>query len=178
MPNWLQKQFWTRIAKPAEDRALFQHLVSQPVSSILEVGIGVGHRMKQISKLVQLPADVEQLKYIGTDEFEAASDGQNHLSLKQAHQIAGSLGYKATLIPGDIQSAIPRVAHKMGTVDVIVADGSIDPLAPLNSFLGQWGNHIAHEGTMIFACAKRGSQLEAIAASTLLAVEEEYRKAA
>lgn len=177
MPNWLQKQYWTRIAKPAEDRALFQHLVSQPVGSILEVGIGLGQRMKQIAKLVELPAGVEHLKFIGTDEFEAASDSRNHLSLKQAHQIAGALGFKATLIPGDIQSAIPRVAHKMGAVDLIIADGCVDPRNPLNSFLGQWIDHVAHSETTIVASASRGDVLQCLKASNLT-TGQEYSRAA
>lgn len=177
MPNWLQKQYWTRIAKPAEDRALFQHLVSETVGSILEVGIGLGQRMKQIAKLAELPSNVEQLKYIGTDEFEAAADAKKHLSLKQAHQIAGSLGFKATLIPGDIQSAIPRVAHKMGAVDLIIADGYVDPTNPLDSFLGQWLGHLAHEKTMIIVSASRGDVLQCIAASSLMANQQVSRAA-
>ncbi len=115
-PSWLQKIYWTRFAKPVEDRELFKQLLSHPLSSILEIGVADGARMRRIAKLAQRSAGCEVLRYIGTDEFESAKDGKRHLSLKQAHQLAGQLGFKASLIPGDIHSAIPRVAHKLGSL--------------------------------------------------------------
>lgn len=158
-PSWLQKIYWTRFAKPVEDRELFKQLLSHPISSILEIGVGDGARMRRLAKLVQRTLDCEALRYIGTDEFESSKDGQRHLSLKQAHQLAAHLGFKASLIPGDVNSAIPRVAHKLGVSDMIIIDGGLDPVQPLANFLGSWLNRLAHQDTIILACQERGGPL-------------------
>ncbi len=158
-PSWLQKIYWTRFAKPVEDRELFKQLLSHPVSSILEIGVGDGARMRRLAKLAQRALGCEVLRYIGTDEFESAKDGQRHLSLKQAHQLATQLGFKASLIPGDITSAIPRVAHKLGASDMIIIDGGLNPTQPLANTLGSWLNRLAHQDTIILACQERGGPL-------------------
>lgn len=160
--SWLRKQYWMRFGQPVEERKLFEFLIKNPVRSILEVGIGNCQRMRRIAKLAQLPSGTEELRYVGTDEFEAAPDSANHLALKQAHQIAGSLGFKASLIPGDAAAAVPRVAHKMGTSDLIILDGGLDPRDPSSSTIAQWFNRLAHEETVVFACAKRGEELELV----------------
>ena len=157
--SWLQKLYWTRFSKPVEERELVKYLLAHPVRSLLEIGVGNGARMQRIAKLVQLPAGEEQLRYIGIDEFESASDGGQHLRLKEAHQLASVLGFKASLIPGNHASAVPRVAHKMGACDVIVIDGGLDPAAPMTGSIGPWLNHLMHDRSMVFACAQPGNAL-------------------
>ena len=117
--TWIQRVYWTRFSKPLSDRALVRQLIDKPIASLLEIGIGRGERMHRISQLVTLTAGCERLRYIGVDEFEAAKDGGTHMSLKTAHQLASQVGFKASLIPGDLQSAMPRVAHKFGASDLM-----------------------------------------------------------
>ncbi len=166
--SWYQKIYWTHFSKPVEDRALFRQVIENQVGSILEVGLGDGQRMQRIAKLWRQTGGQESLRYIGTDEFEAAQDGGKHLRLKQAHQFAAQLGLKATLIPGEVESAIPRVAHKMGTADLIIADGHLDPQNPLGGIVGSWLNHITHESTILLACAQRGRVLQVVDWQTAL----------
>ncbi len=174
-PNWLQKIYWTRFSKPIEERELFKQLISRPISSILEIGVGDGQRMRRMSKLVQPATGCEQVRYIGTDEFESAQDGRRHLSLKQAHQLAGQLGFKASLIPGDINSAIPRVAHKLGASDLLIIEGGINPAYPLASTLGSWLNRLAHSDSVVLACEEAGQPLQIV---DLQAIELPKRLAA
>ncbi len=166
-PSWLQKLYWTRFSKPVEQRALFKHLIVHPVASILEIGVGDGGGMQRIAKLVQLPAGVEQLRYIGIDEFESAQDHSRHLSLKQAHQLATQLGFKASLIPGDLKSAIPRVAHKMGASDLVIVNGGLNPQEPSMGFIGTWLNRLAHSESTVIGCEVGGQDLIAINTSNL-----------
>ena len=161
-PSWLQKIYWTRFAKPVEDRELFKQLLIHPLSSLLEIGVGDGARMRRIAKLVQLRAGCEALRYIGTDEFESALDSQQHLSLKQAHQLAGQLGFKASLIPGDVTAAVPRVAHKLGASDLLVINGGLDPQQPLAHPLGSWLNRLAHSESIVLACQQPGGALQLV----------------
>lgn len=157
-PSWLQKIYWTRFSKPTTERALFKHLIECPVRSILEIGVGDGSRMQRIANLVQLADDAEQLRYIGIDEFESASGGR-HLSLKQAHQLASQLGFKASLIPGDHSGAVPRVAHKMGASDLVIVDGGLNPQEPSVGIIGTWLNRLAHSQSTIIACDAVGGEL-------------------
>ena len=160
-PSWYQKIFWTHFAKPAGERSLYKYLLQHPVSSILEVGVGDGQRMRRLAKLATAP-DGAQVRYIGTDEFESAVDGCLHLTLKQAHQVAAQLGFKASLIPGDVQSAIPRVAHKLGASDLLIINGGLDLSDPTSGIVGSWLNRIAHQDSVIFSCENHGSPLQSV----------------
>ena len=157
--TWVQRVYWTRFSKPVSERELVRQLIDKPIASLLEIGVGRGERMQRIAQLVTLVEGVDRLRYIGVDEFEAASDRGSHLTLKAAHQLAAQAGFKASLIPGDIKSAMPRVAHKFGPSDLIVIDGGLDPAAPNTSAITPWLNRIAHENTIVLACATPGQPL-------------------
>ncbi len=161
--TWIQRVYWTRFSKPISDRELVRQLIDKPITSVLEIGVGLGERMHRIAQLVTLAAGTERLRYIGVDEFEAAKDGGKHLTLKAAHQLASQVGFKASLIPGDLKSAMPRVAHKFGASDLIVIDGGYDPGQPHASPITPWLNRIAHDTSVIFACAQPGQTLTMVA---------------
>ena len=144
-PNWLQKIYWSKFAKPVEERGLFSFLVNTPVQTVLEVGIGNGQRMKRIARLIQSQSG-EPIRYVGTDEFESGDSTRPHIPLKQAHQIAGRLGFKSSLIPGTDESALPRVAHKFGQSDLILVNTPIEANGPLST----WIEHLAHDRTTLF----------------------------
>lgn len=161
--NWFQRFYWQKLAKPVSDRELFRALLSKPISSVLQISVGDGARMKRIVELAQLTPGTEQLRYVGVDGFESAQDGGVHLTLKQAHQQATALGVRANLIPGDLKSAMPRVAHKIGPSDLVVIDGDFDPQSPLAGPIGQWLFHITHADTMMLACSVKGGALVRVA---------------
>lgn len=146
-PSWFQRIYWTHIAKPAQDRALFAFLISNPVDSILELNIGTGDRTKRVARLAQ-SASEETIRFVGTDEFESSQE-RPHIPLKQAHQVIGRLPYRSSLIPGDIASALPRVAHKFGTFDLIILNDGIEGSIEASP-LGTWLDRMAHEDTVLF----------------------------
>lgn len=154
--NWFQRFYWQRLAKPVAERELFRQLLAHPIASVLEVGVGSGERMGRLAQLVQLTSGTEQLRYVGVDGFESATDGRPHLTLKQAHQRAAQLGFRANLIPGDLKSAMQRVAHKFGSSDLVIIDGGVDPAAPDTGVVGQWIHHITHSRSIILACSEVG----------------------
>lgn len=161
-PSWFQKIYWSHFAKPVSERELAKYLLTHPVSSVLEIGVGDGSRLQRLAKLVQLEPGAQQLRYIGVDEFEAAQDGRHHLSLKQAHQLANQLGFKASLLPGTAPQAIARVAHKFGSSDLIIVDGGLDPDSPTSGELGSWMNRIAHSKSAIIACRQVGQPMKLV----------------
>lgn len=157
--NWFQRFYWQRMAKPVAERELFRQLLAKPIASVLEVGVGNGERMKRIAQLVQLAPNSTQLRYAGVDGFESAQDGTEHLTLKRAHQLATQLGLKASLIPGDLKTAMPRVAHKIGASDLVIVDGNFDMAKPLSGPVGQWLHHITHSSSVVLAAQHRGGIL-------------------
>ncbi len=161
--NWFQRFYWQKLAKPVSDRELFRALLSRPISSVLEISVGDGSRMKRIVQLAELTPGTEQLRYVGVDGFESARDDGIHLTLKQAHQQAAALGLRANLIPGDLKSAMPRVAHKIGASDLVIVDGDFDPQAPLAGPVGQWLFHITHANSLLLATNVRGGNLTRVA---------------
>lgn len=165
--SWLQKIYWSNFGKPVGDRALFRVLAKYEIGSVLEIGVGNGARMRRLAKLAQMPPGCECLRYVGTDEFEAAQDSRSHMSLKQAHQVAGRLNMKACLIPGDLSAAVPRVAHKVGASDLIIVDGGIDPESPLSGPVGPWLNRIGHATTILLGCCEPGQELIRVDSSLL-----------
>ena len=164
--SWLHRVYWSKFAKPIEQRALYRFLVHSPITSIVEIGVGDGTRMQRIAKLVNLPPGTEQLRYIGVDEFES-SQGRPYLSLKQAHRLAGQLGFKASLIPGPASLAIPRVAHKFSPSDLIIVDGGLDLNYPTAGPVGSWINRLAHNQSTIIASERPGGPLAMIDTSLL-----------
>jgi hypothetical protein len=164
--SWWQKLYWTRLAKPIEERSLFRFLVQHPITSVLEVGVGQGDRMKRIAKLANLASGADQLRYIGVDEFESAH-GRPFLTLKQAHRLATQLGFKASLIPGAPSQALPRVAHKFGPSDLIVIDGGIDLECPTSGPIGGWLNRLAHSHSTVIASHEVGGCLSVVGGNLL-----------
>lgn len=161
-PSWLQKFYWTRFAKPVQERQLFTQLLSRSFDSVLEIGVGDGARMQRIAKLIQGSGKTETVRYIGTDEFESAQDDGRHLSLKQAHQLAHQLGFKAWLIPGDVKAALPRVAHKFGASDLVIVNGGLSPTAPHEGLVGAWLDRLAHSESILLAAASHGDVLQLV----------------
>jgi hypothetical protein len=157
--SWLQKIYWTRFSKPVEERSLVRFLIDNPISSILEIGIGNGTRLQRISKLVNPSVGCAQVRYIGVDEFEGSPASREHLTLKQTHQLANQLGFKASLIPGIPAQAIARVAHKFGASDLIIIDGGIDLASPTSGVIGSWLNRLAHSTSTVLACNQPGQTL-------------------
>lgn len=164
--SWLQKLYWTRFAKPVEERALLRFLVHNTISSVLEIGVGDGGRMKRLAKLVHLAPNEQALRYIGVDEYES-SQGRPFLTLKQAHRLATQLGFKASLIPGNISLAIPRVAHKFGPSDLVIIDGGIDVGSPTQGIIGGWLNRLAHSQSTVIGCAQPGGTMQLISPQML-----------
>ena len=158
--SWYQKFYWSRWGKPTQELELFKYLISTPISSVLEIGVGDGSRMRRLARLVRLPAGCPALRYVGVDLFEAANDGKRHMSLKQAHQVATQLGFKATLVPGDARSGVGRAANKMAPSDLIICDGGIDSTEPHSVSWGVWLPRIAHDRTVLLGCSEAGGRLE------------------
>jgi hypothetical protein len=157
--SWTQRLYWRYFAKPASERALFLHVLQNPIASILEIGVGSGDRFKRMIPLCQKAEGVSQIRYAGVDPFESAEAGVAHLPLKQAHRMLAELGVKAHLIPGEAASAIARVANMVLPSDLIIIDGSWETNDSVSQSIQNWLPRLCHDHSTIFACNKQGEPL-------------------
>lgn len=157
--SWLQRLYWRYLSKPANERDLFLHVLENPISSILEIGIGSGERAKRVLPLCTKSEGVAQIRYAGVDPFESATAGQPHLNLKQAHRMLAELGVKAHLIPGEPQSALSRVVSLVQPSDLILIDGDWENGSDASKAIQTWLPRLSHSGTAIFASKSVGGPL-------------------
>ncbi|MDZ4851186.1 MAG: hypothetical protein SGI77_18010 [Pirellulaceae bacterium] len=172
--SWFQKLYWRYLSKPVENRALYQHVISQPVVAILEIGIGNGERLKQVLSLVTVRTDVAQLRYAGVDPFESGNPGDGHLRLKDVHRMLAEKNIKAHLIPGDAASSLARVAHSVLPSDLIIIDHGWNENSADGAALAQWLPRLAQVDSAIFARQNRDQAFSRVALPAPL----EFRKAA
>lgn len=149
--SWTKRFYWRYLSKPASERALFLHVLENPVASILEIGLGNGERFARVIPLCSKPNGVTQIRYAGVDPFESAQAGTPHLPLKTAHRNLAELGVKANLIPGDTIAAIARVANVVLPSDLVIIDGRWNSGDEISQAIHQWLPRLCHDHSTIFA---------------------------
>lgn len=149
--SWTKRFYWRYLSKPASERSLFLHVLENPVSSILEIGLGDGERFARVIPLCSKPEGVSQIRYAGVDAFESAPAGTPHLPLKTAHRKLAELGVKANLIPGDTIAAIARVANLVLPSDLVIVDGHWNTGDDVSQAIQQWLPRLCHDQSTIFA---------------------------
>jgi hypothetical protein len=176
--SWTQRLYWRYFSKPASERALFLHVLQNPIASILEIGVGSGERFRKVLPLCHKSEGVAQIRYAGVDPFESAATGVPHLPLKQAHRMLAELGVKAHLIPGEAASAIARVANMVLPSDLVIIDGHWESNDPVGQAIQNWLPRLCHDQSTVFACSKRGEPLVQQALPSSVTERSSLRRAA
>jgi hypothetical protein len=151
------------MSKPVSERELMIFVQENAIGSILEIGIGSGERVRRMLPLCRKAEGVAQIRYAGVDPFESAATGVPHMNLKGAHRMLAEFGVKAHLIPGEISSAIARVANTVLPSDLIIIDGEWASTSDAGKAMETWLPRLSHSGSTIFAATTRGSVLSRIA---------------
>lgn len=155
--SWTQKLYWTKLAKPAGDRELYRHLIHHPVESILQIGIGDGSRLRTVLDLSNAESSPSAIRFVGVDLFEGSPAGKPHLKLIDAHRLCAERGVKANLVPGELESALVRVAHNVQPCDLVI----VSDLASNNAkeSLARWLPRLVAEHGTVFAAKEAGVNL-------------------
>ena len=66
------------------------------------------------------------IRYTGVDEFDGRGEGQKKLKLIDVHRQLQSADAKTQLVPGNLQSAIARIANSHVRTDLIVISAGYD----------------------------------------------------
>jgi hypothetical protein len=165
--------YWRHFAKPASQRSLIRHLLEHPIGSVMEIGMGDGQRTRRVLELIQRSRPIETLRYVGVDLFESSEGVEPHLTLKQAHRMLSELGVKGQLIPGDVGTTLPRVAHSVQPCQLVIVDG-YDHLGASQT-LEHWLPRLVASGGQVFCSKLPGASLDSI---TVMAAVDAARRAA
>ena len=176
--SWIQRLYWRYFSKPVSQRELIQHVIENPLASLLEIGIGSGDRIKQVLRLCTLADGATQIRYVGVDAFESAEPGVPHINLKAAHRMLAEFGIKAHLIPGDPTNALARVAHTVLPSDLIIIDGSWGEDSLQGRAIADWLPRLCHSKSAIFAASEKGGMLQRVALPATAVEQSTFKRAA
>jgi hypothetical protein len=146
--SWWFRFRLLNLSKPASDRSLYRAVQGHPIRSVLEIGLGDGHRARTLIDWLGRQGNTSIARYGVIDLFETAPGG---MPLKETHKMLAGLGVKPMLVPGEPASALQRVVHTLGSVDLLVcADHWLEVQAsPMLS-------RVVHNKTLILAAASPG----------------------
>jgi len=117
---------WTKLSKPACDRAIYQKIKQLRARSIVEIGLGDGVRAERIVQIAQKFGPGETVKYTGIDLFDGRSEDQPPLKLIEMHKRLSSMGIKPQLVPGTVASSIQRIANSHTRTDLMIVSAGFD----------------------------------------------------
>lgn len=88
---------------------------SVKANTVLEISVGDGSRALAVMEAVE--KGNENVQYVAIDQFEMAG---GTVTLKQFHQSLRANGIRPQLFPETVQRGLIRVAHTIGTVDLVL----------------------------------------------------------
>ncbi|MDA7949974.1 MAG: hypothetical protein MPJ24_00670 [Pirellulaceae bacterium] len=114
-------------SKPTHQRVLYKYLLNNPLSSIVEIGLGNGESALETLNFIEYcqkkkwksrnPSD-RRLRYTGIDLFEMGK--KKNLTLKETYQKLRQTSAQIRLLPGTAQSVLPRYANTLLKIDLIL----------------------------------------------------------
>jgi hypothetical protein len=123
----LRSAYLLRFSQPAADRAVYQALAAQAVRAVVEVGIDPSGRTARLIEVASWHASVAPLKYTGIDLYDARPAALPRLTLKQAHATLRAAPARVQLVPGELHTALERVANELAGTDLLLISGHVDP---------------------------------------------------
>ena len=110
----------TWLSKPAPDRLIYKLIKRRSIRSIVEIGLGDGTRCSKLIAVAQKFNPDAKIKYTGVDLFDAREEGVEPLKLIEMHRKLNAVEAKTQLVPGDLGSALPRIANAHLRTDLVI----------------------------------------------------------
>jgi predicted O-methyltransferase YrrM len=116
------------LSQPAADRVIYRAIRRIKAKQIVECGMGIGQRAVRMIEMARMKRPDDDVSYTGIDLFEGRSsaDGPG-VTLKMAHRLLRGTGARVRLVPGDVGSALPRVANSLTGTDLMVISARQSP---------------------------------------------------
>lgn len=116
----------TMFAKPVCDRAIYKLIRKNKYRSFVEIGMHDGTRCHNMIRVAKKFGVSKNVRYTGVDQFDARGNAEQPLQLIEMHRSLKAVEAKTQLVPGDIQSAIARIANSHVRTDLIVISAGFD----------------------------------------------------
>jgi hypothetical protein len=135
--QFLRSSYLFYFSQPVAERSLLRAVSrnSEPIRSIVEIGVGTGARTRRLLEVVGWSAAGDTpLKYTGIDMFEGRPAGTPGMSLKEAFNKLKTPNVKMQFVPGDPYQALARTANMLTGTDLLVISAGLDE----NSLAKAW----------------------------------------
>lgn len=116
------------LSKPKAQRWLWRYIRRHRVANIVQFGVGDARKSRQLIEVAQRYAANGDVRYTGTDLFEAGSD-RVCLPLKEAHRRLAATGAKIRLVPGNPLAALRRTANALSGTQLLLISADTDEAA-------------------------------------------------
>lgn len=150
----------TRFGKPVEDRAVYSAIRSGKFRSIIEIGLGDGSRAEKLIQVANKFAVTGTIRYTGVDLFEAREEAQSKLSYREMHKRLSNMEAKVQLVPGDLASAITRIANSHVRTDLILISAGHDAEALAESWM--YFPRMLHAGSTVLIQRLSGQKFQSL----------------
>lgn len=116
----------TWLSKPAPDRLIYKLIKRRRIGSIVEVGLGDGTRCGKMIGVAKKFNPESRIKYTGVDLFDARDQSASPLKLIEMHRKLNTVDAKTQLVPGDLASALPRIANAHVRTDMVIISAGFE----------------------------------------------------
>jgi hypothetical protein len=115
----LFSRLWlARLSRPAAERVIYRHVLRNPPSRILELGLGLLGRTERL--LTASASGGTPVHYVGLDRFEGRAPADPPgVTLKEAHRRLHRLG-RVQLVPGNVDTSLARLCNHLGVFDLVL----------------------------------------------------------
>jgi len=144
--------------KPISSFRFLKMIKQREIRSIIEVGLGDGTRCEKLIAVAQRFSE-EKVRYTGVDLFDAR-ESSTPLKLIEMHRRLKSVDAKTQLVPGDIGSALPRIANSHLRTDLILISAGFDreQFSTVKSFLPR----MLHASSLVLIQSKQEAEFKKI----------------
>ena len=159
MIHRLKRLYWVYFSKPKSSRTLYRAVRDLRATRIVEFGITDPDRsLKLIQMAVGMHKSNAQVSYTAIDLFDARSNDQTPLTIKQAHRYFGSSGAKVQFVPGSMSEGLARTANTLLGTDLVIF--SNDAAAPDDSRLWFFLPRLLHAKSCVLQAQDEGEDRE------------------
>lgn len=145
-------------SKPVCERAVYRLIRKHKFRSFIEIGLDDGNRCQNMIRIAKKYGCSPNVRYTGVDEFDARPDGQIQLSLIDMHRKLKATETKTQLVPGDVQSAIKRIANSHVRTDLIVISYGFDQTELSESWF--YFPRMLHSGSLVLIQQEPGAEFQ------------------
>lgn len=135
-------------AKPVAERRLYRLVRRKQIQRIVELGIGDATRARRLIEIAQRYHEPQTVTYAGIDMFEARSEDQPELSLKQAYRQLTPTAAHLQLLPGDPYGALARAANSLLETDLLIIGADQDEASLERAWF--YVPRMLHSGSSVF----------------------------